>query len=156
MGAERVRVAGFGRPEDGPRQTSDALAVAIYLDGSGKPAREADGSWCSTTSSSSWSTPGGQPIDFTIPATRAGTAWQTASDTYDLARPAAAPLHAGGQVAVDPRSIVVLRGPPGRRWPSRVTSREDHARHGGPELTRRIAHEPGTRTFQGAQHNQRR
>lgn len=97
-----------------------------------------------------------QPIDFTIPATRAGTAWRTASDTCDLARPAAAPLHAGGQVAVDPRSIVVLRGPPGRRWPSRVTSGEDHARHGGPELTRRIAHEPGTRTFQGAQHNQRR
>ena len=33
MGAERDRVAGFGRPEDGQRQASDALALAIYLDG---------------------------------------------------------------------------------------------------------------------------
>ncbi len=33
VGAERDRVAGFGRPEDGLRQASDALALAIYLDG---------------------------------------------------------------------------------------------------------------------------
>ncbi len=33
MGAERDRVAGFGRPEDGLRQASDALALAIYLHG---------------------------------------------------------------------------------------------------------------------------
>ena len=46
------------------------------------------------------------------PATRAGTTWQTAIDTYDPARPAAAaPLRAAGQLTVSSRSIAVLRVP---------------------------------------------
>ena len=53
-----------------------------------------------------------QPLDFTIPAIRAGTTWQTAIDTYDPTRPAtAAPLRAGAQLTVSPRSITVLRNP---------------------------------------------
>ena len=53
-----------------------------------------------------------QPLGFTIPATRDGTTWQTAIDTYDPARPAvAAPLRAGAQLTVSPRSIIVLRSP---------------------------------------------
>ena len=112
MGAERDRVAGFGRLEDGLRQASDALALAIYLDGSDEPDRAADGSPLLDDDFLVLVNAWWQPLDFTIPATRAGTTWQTAIDTYDPARPATAPrLHVGGQLTVDPRSIAVLRSP---------------------------------------------
>jgi hypothetical protein len=51
-------------------------------------------------------------VETQIPATRDGTTWQTAIDTYVPARSAAAaPLRAGGQLTVSPRSIAVLRSP---------------------------------------------
>jgi isoamylase len=53
-----------------------------------------------------------EPLSFTIPVTRAGLTWQSAIDTYDPASSAAAAaLRAGDQRTVDPRSVVVLRGP---------------------------------------------
>jgi isoamylase len=89
-----------------------ALAIAIYLDGSDEPDRAADGSPLLDDDFLILVNAWWQPLDFTIPATRAGTTWQTAIDTYDPARPAAAaPLHAGDQLTVNPRSIAVLRAP---------------------------------------------
>jgi isoamylase len=91
---------------------NSALAVAIYLDGSDEPDRAADGSPLLDDDFLVLVNAWWQPLAFTIPATRAGTTWQTAIDTYDPARTAAtAPLRAGDQLAVSPRSITVLRGP---------------------------------------------
>ena len=89
-----------------------ALAVAIYLDGSDEPDRAADGSPLLDDDFLVLVNAWWQPLGFTIPATRDGTTWQTAIDTYDPARPAAAaPLRAGGQLTVSPRSVAVLRSP---------------------------------------------
>ena len=90
----------------------NALAIALYLDGSDDPDRAEDGTSLLDDDFLVLVNAWWQPLDFTIPATRDGTTWQTAIDTYDPARPAtAAPLRAGGQLTVDPRSIVVLRSP---------------------------------------------
>jgi glycogen operon protein len=86
--------------------------VAIYLDGSDEPDRAADGSPLLDDDFLVLVNAWWQPLDFTIPATRAQTTWQTAIDTYDPDRPPATPsLHPGDQLTVDPRSIVVLRSP---------------------------------------------
>ena len=90
----------------------NALAIALYLDGSDDPDRAEDGTPLLDDDFLVLVNAWWQPLDFTIPATRAGTTWQTEIDTYDPARPAtAAPLRAGGQLTVDPRSITVLRSP---------------------------------------------
>ena len=90
----------------------NALAVAIYLDGSDFPDRAADGTPLLDDDFLVLVNAWWQPLGFTIPATRAGLSWQTAIDTYDPARPAAAAaLRAGDQFTVHPRSIVVFRGP---------------------------------------------
>ena len=53
-----------------------------------------------------------EPLRFTVPATRPAAGWQAEIDSYDPAAPATeAPLHAGDQLTVNPRSIAVLRGP---------------------------------------------
>ena len=90
----------------------NALAIALYLDGSDDPDRAEDGTWLLDDDFLVLVNAWWQPLGFTIPATRDGTTWQTAIDTYDPARPAtAAPLRAGGQLTVSPRSIAVLRSP---------------------------------------------
>ena len=88
------------------------LAIAIYLDGSDEPDRAADGSPLLDDDFLVLVNAWWQPLDFTVPATRDGTTWHTAIDTFDPARTGAGPLRAGGQLTVDPRSIVVLHGPP--------------------------------------------
>ena len=89
-----------------------ALALAIYLDGSDEPDRAADGTPLLDDDFLVLVNAWWQPLDFTLPATRQQAAWRTEIDTYDPARPAtAAPLHAGDQLTVSPRSITVLRGP---------------------------------------------
>jgi isoamylase len=89
-----------------------ALALAVYLNGSDDPDRAADGTLLTDDDFLVLVNAWWQPLSFTIPAVRAGLAWQPEIDTYDPARPAAAPaLRAGGQQAVGPRSVVVLRGP---------------------------------------------
>ena len=91
---------------------SGALALAIYLDGSDAPDRAADGTPMADDDFLVLVNAWWEPLGFTIPATRTGLTWQTAIDTYDPARPArAASLRADDQLTVDPRSIVVLRGP---------------------------------------------
>ena len=90
----------------------NALAIALYLDGSDDPDRAADGTPMLDDDFLVLVNAWWEPLGFTIPAARAGPAWQTAIDTYDPTRPAtAAPLRAGDQLTVGPRSVAVLRGP---------------------------------------------
>jgi isoamylase len=89
-----------------------ALALALYLDGSDDPDRAPDGAPLLDDDFLVLVNAWWQPLSFTIPASRAGLAWEPAIDTYDPARPAAAAaLRAGDEQAVGPRSIIVLRGP---------------------------------------------
>jgi glycogen operon protein len=91
---------------------SGALALAIYLDGSDDPDRAADGTPMLDDDFLVLVNAWWEPLSFTIPVTRAGLTWQPAIDTYDPASSAsAAALRAGDQRTVDPRSVVVLRGP---------------------------------------------
>ena len=90
----------------------NALAIALYLDGSDDPDQAEDGTLLLDDDFLVLVNAWWQPLGFTIPATRDATTWQTAIDTYDPARPAAAsPLRAGGQLTVGPRSVTVLRSP---------------------------------------------
>ena len=87
-----------------------ALALAIYLDGSDDPDRAADGTPLLDDDFLVLVNAWWQPLGFTIPATRAAQTWQCAIDSYDPSRSRTA-LRAGDQPTVDPRSVVVLRGP---------------------------------------------
>ncbi|HUD77266.1 MAG TPA: glycogen debranching protein GlgX [Streptosporangiaceae bacterium] len=96
---------------------SSALAIGLYLDGSDDPDRAADGTPLLDDDflvlvSAWW-----EPLDFTLPATRAQAAWKVEIDSYDSGPPpaAAGPLLAADHITVRPRSIVVL----GSRQPVR-------------------------------------
>jgi len=55
-----------------------------------------------------------EPLDFMLPATRPHAGWQAEIDTHDPAaqpKPAGADRKASDQIAVCPRSVVVLRSP---------------------------------------------
>jgi isoamylase len=115
VGAEAAELSWFtpgGAAMTGPDWNyPGALAVTLYLDGADAPDRGADGSPLVDDDFLVLVNAWWEPLEFTIPATRDGAAWQAAIDTYDPARPAAEPaLSAGGQRAVSPRSIAVLRG----------------------------------------------
>jgi isoamylase len=93
-----------------------ARTIAIYLNGSDAPDRAADGTPLLDDDFLVLVNAWWEPLTFTLPATRTGQAWQTEIDSYDPAKSGDAPmLRAGDQRAVDPRSIVVLRGPAGGR-----------------------------------------
>jgi glycogen operon protein len=89
-----------------------ALAIGIYLDGSDAPDRAADGSLLLDDDFLVLVNAWWEPLDFVIPPTRPGQAWQPEIDSYDPQRPAAgARCQAGERVTVGPRSVSVLRGP---------------------------------------------
>jgi isoamylase len=115
-GAETSELSWFtpaGTPMDsGDWADPNALALGIYLDGSDDPDRAADGSLLLDDDFLVLVNAWWEPLDFTIPATRPGQAWQLEIDSYDPAAPAAgSPQPPGGQVKVGPRSVCVLRGP---------------------------------------------
>ncbi|MFZ0166043.1 MAG: glycogen debranching enzyme, partial [Trebonia sp.] len=90
----------------------NALAIALYLDGSDDPDRAVDGTWLLDDDFFVLVNAWWEPLDFVLPATRKQAAWRTEIDTYDPAAPAAAGAHSGGDhVTVRPRSIVVLSDP---------------------------------------------
>jgi isoamylase len=90
----------------------NALAIALYLDGSDDPDRAVDGTWLLDDDFFVLVNAWWEPLDFVLPATRKQAAWRTEIDTYDPAAPAAAGAHsAGDHVTVSPRSIVVLSDP---------------------------------------------
>jgi isoamylase len=88
-----------------------ARCITLFLDGTDDPDLGADGvplvdddflllvnAW--------W-----EPLDFTVPAARAGEIWRAVLDTYEPADVAAGGEVAGGEpITVRPRSILVLKG----------------------------------------------
>jgi isoamylase len=90
---------------------SSALAIGLYLDGSDDPDRAADGTSLVDDDFLVLVNGWWEPLEFTVPATRAQAAWRVEIDTFDpaaLADPAAAPRAAGDNLTVRPRSVVVL------------------------------------------------
>ncbi len=90
----------------------NALALGIYLDGSDDPDHGPDGRPLLDDDFLVLVNAWWKPIGFSIPATRPGTAWQEAIDSYQPGAAAGPPRQAGDQVTVGPRSICVLRGSP--------------------------------------------
>jgi glycogen operon protein len=115
-GAEASELGWF-TPAGTPMTAADwadagALSLAIYLDGSDDPDRAQDGTAMVDDDFLVLFNAWWEPLDFVIPATRAGLEWRAEIDSHDPAAPAAAPQrHAGDRVTVAPRSVAVLRGP---------------------------------------------
>ena len=92
----------------------NALAIALYLDGSDDPDRAEDGTWLLDDDFMVLVNAWWEPLEFVLPATRGQASWRTDIDTYDPAapgNPAVAPRGAGDHITVNPRSIVVLSDP---------------------------------------------
>ena len=90
----------------------NALAIALYLDGSDDPDQAADGTWLVDDDFLVLVNAWWEPLDFTLPATRDQAAWHAEIDTYDPAAPvSSAARHAGERITVGPRSVVVLKAP---------------------------------------------
>ena len=88
----------------------NALAVALYLDGSDDPDQAADGTWLVDDDFLVLVNAWWEPLDFTLPATREQASWQAEIDTYDPSAPArSAARRAGERITVGPRSVVVLK-----------------------------------------------
>jgi isoamylase len=83
----------------------NALAIALYLDGSDDPDRADDGTPLADDDFLVLVNAWWQPLDFVLPATRPQARWRVEIDTYDPANP----TPVGNQVTVRPRSVVVLR-----------------------------------------------
>ena len=92
----------------------NALAIALYLDGSDDPDRAEDGTWLLDDDFLVLVNAWWEPLDFVLPATRAEAAWQVELDSYDPTS-AVAGRHAGDRLTVSPRSIVALSSPVGAR-----------------------------------------
>jgi isoamylase len=90
----------------------NALAVALYLDGSDDPDQAADGTWLVDDDFLVLVNAWWEELEFTLPPTREQAVWQAEADTYDLAAPAGSGEHSAGEtVTVGPRSVVVLKSP---------------------------------------------
>jgi glycogen operon protein len=92
-----------------------ALALGIYLDGSDDPDSDPDGNPMLDDDFLVLVNAWWEPLEFAIPPTRPGQAWQAEIDSHDPKKPAAArrapQRRAGDHVTVGPRSVCVLRGP---------------------------------------------
>ena len=99
--------------EAGDWSDPNALAVALYLDGSDAPDRAADGTWLIDDDFMVLVNAWWEPLDFTLPDTRPQARWQEEIDTFDPvgAGSAVTRREAGDQVTVGPRSVVVLLSP---------------------------------------------
>jgi isoamylase len=98
----------------------NALAIALYLDGSDDPDRAPDGTWLIDDDFLVLVNAWWEPLEFVLPATRPQAIWQVEIDTYDPALkpgPATADRKAGDPYTVGPRSIVVLKNPRPPRQP---------------------------------------
>ena len=99
--------------EDGDWSDPNALAIALYLDGSDAPDRAADGTWLIDDDFMVLVNAWWEPLDFTLPETRPQARWQEEIDTFDPVRAGSAVTRrqAGDQVTVGPRSVVALLSP---------------------------------------------
>ena len=91
----------------------NALAIALYLDGSDDPDRAGDGTWLLDDDFLVLVNAWWDPLEFVLPATRPEASWRVEIDTYDPAPPAGPPAArcAGDHVTAGPRSVVVLLSP---------------------------------------------
>jgi isoamylase len=91
----------------------NALAIALYLDGSDDPDRAADGRWLIDDDFLVLVNAWWEPLTFVVPVTRPQASWHVEIDSYDPAPQAgqAAGRQAGEQVTVRPRSLMVLLSP---------------------------------------------
>ena len=91
----------------------NALAIALYLDGSDDPDRAADGTWLLDDDFLVLVNAWWEPLEFVLPATRPEAGWRVEIDTFDPASPAgsAAARYAGDCVTAGPCSVVVLLSP---------------------------------------------
>jgi len=92
----------------------NALAIALYLDGSDDPDRAADGTWLVDDDFMVLVNAWWEPLDFVLPATRPQAGWRVEIDTYDPASqagPTGKERAAGDAVTAGPRSVVLLRSP---------------------------------------------
>jgi glycogen operon protein len=93
---------------------NNALAIALYLDGSDDPDQAQDGTWLLDDDFLVLVNAWWEPLEFVLPATKGQASWHSDIDTYDPAAPgssAAAPRGAGDHVTANPRSIIVLSDP---------------------------------------------
>jgi isoamylase len=96
----------------------NARSLTVYLDGRDDPDRALDGTVLVDDDflfmvNSWW-----EPLEFVIPATRPGQMWYAELDTFEpVKRPTPTPVTAGRNVTVDPRSVVLLRGPQSGQQP---------------------------------------
>ena len=99
--------------EDGDWSDPNALAIALYLDGSDAPDRAADGTWLIDDDFMVLVNAWWEPLDFTLPETRPQAQWQEEIDTFDPVRAGSAVTRhqAGDQVTVGPRTVAVLLSP---------------------------------------------
>src|SRR5208282_1378124 len=92
----------------------NALAIALYLDGSDAPDRAADGTWLVDDDFLVLVNGWWESLEFVLPVTRPQASWQVEIDTYDPT-PQIGSVRAGRQagdhVTVGPRSVVVLLSP---------------------------------------------
>ncbi|MBV9094993.1 MAG: glycogen debranching enzyme, partial [Streptosporangiaceae bacterium] len=90
----------------------NALAIAVYLDGSDDPDRAADGTWLVDDDFMVLVNAWWEPLEFVLPECRPQAKWRVEVDSYDLASgtgpQAAAELGAGDHLTAGPRSVVVL------------------------------------------------
>ena len=106
---------GWYTPAGTPMTAADwadpsALSLAIYLDGSDDPDLAEDGTALLDDDFLVLFNAWWEPLEFIIPGTRDGQAWQAEIDSYDPAAPAAAPERStGDRITVGPRSVTVLR-----------------------------------------------
>jgi glycogen operon protein len=90
----------------------DGRALMVYLDGADDPDRAEDGSPLVDDDFLVLVNAWWEPLDFVLPPARPDQLWHGEIDTFSGGVPqTAGALKAGGTVTVDPRSVVVLRGP---------------------------------------------
>ena len=98
---------------DGDWADPNALAIAVYLDGSDDPDRAEDGALMVDDDFLVMVNAWWEPLGFTLPPTRPGAVWQAEIDSHSPAATAeAAERREGDQVTVGPRSIAVFRAVP--------------------------------------------
>ncbi|MDT4963426.1 MAG: isoamylase [Pseudonocardiales bacterium] len=86
-------------------------SIAVYLDGADDPDRATDGTPLVDDDFLLLINAWWQPLDFALPATRAGQTWSPEIDTYEPSGTAPpAIITVGEHITVRPRSIIVLRG----------------------------------------------
>jgi len=90
----------------------NARSLAIYLDGSDNPDRATDGSPLIDDDFLVLVNGWWEPLDFTLPITRARQDWYRDVDTFEpSSSQSSAKFRAGDKLRVGPRSVLVMRGP---------------------------------------------